>query len=81
MELYPGDHIPLEAKAELACQMRYEKVRKSYAEMFGLLYQPNELVVPMEVLMKQNELSYNKTKKNIPSNSNNNITRRANKYS
>ena len=81
LELYPGDHIPLEAKAELACQMRYEKVRKSYAEMFGLLYQPNELVVPMEVLMKQNELSYNKTKKNIPSNSNNNITRRANKYS
>jgi len=76
LELYPGDHIPLETKASLACQIRYEKIRQSYAEMFGLVYQPNELLVPEEHYNKSlSTNSKNKTKKS-DDNSRKNITRK-----
>ena len=43
MELYPGEDIPLTKRAVLGCQIRYEKIRQAYADMFGFVYQPIEL--------------------------------------
>jgi len=62
LELYPGETIPLQEKASLACQIRYEKIRKSYADIFGLIYQPKELRLP-EDLNKNYIAAKNKTKK------------------
>ena len=78
LELYPGDSIPLETKASLACQIRYEKIRQSYADLFGLVYQPKELSVS-EDLNKKYIAAKNKTKKentSYPRYNNNNFTRR-----
>jgi hypothetical protein len=73
LELYPGDTIPLKEKASLACQIRYEKIRKSYADIFGLVYQPKELRLP-EDLNKNYIAAKNKTKR--ASQRYNNITRK-----
>jgi hypothetical protein len=62
LELYPGNTIPLETKASLACQIRYEKIRKSYADLFGLVYQPKELNVS-EDIAKKYLAAKNKTRK------------------
>ena len=43
LELYPGEDIPLTKRAVLGCQIRYEKIRQAYADMFGFVYQPIEL--------------------------------------
>jgi hypothetical protein len=76
LELYPGDNIPLEAKASLACQIRYEKVRRSYADLFGLVYQPKELSLSEEI-NKKYIAAKNKTKKeNTGYSRYNNITRK-----
>jgi hypothetical protein len=40
LELYPGESIPLGEKAVLGCQNRYEKIRKAYAQLFGIKYFP-----------------------------------------
>jgi hypothetical protein len=40
LELYPGDSIPLLKQPVIACNLRYEKIRQSFADMFGLVYQP-----------------------------------------
>jgi hypothetical protein len=67
LELYPGKNgIPLAQKAVLGCQTRYEKIRQSWAKLFGLIYRPNELnvsgyVVPSPVKYKSNN---KKTRKN-----------------
>ena len=42
LELFPGKEIPFSQKAVLKCQKQYEKIRQSYADMFGLVYRPNE---------------------------------------
>jgi hypothetical protein len=77
LELYPGDHIPLETKASLACQIRYEKIRQSYADLFGLVYQPKELNLT-EDLNKKYISKKNKTQKTGANDSRaNNTTRRA----
>jgi hypothetical protein len=73
LELYPGDSIPLATKASLACQIRYEKIRQSYADLFGLVYQPKELSLD-EDANKKYIVYKNKTKKSRPSNT---TTRRA----
>jgi len=76
LELYPGDHIPLSARASIACQARYEKIRKSYADLFGLVYQPKELKLS-EDMNKKYIASKSKTKKEIGgSHKKNNNTRR-----
>lgn len=62
LELYPGNSIPLEQKAALACQSRYEKIRQSYADMYGYIYQPNEYIPPLFARMKNG--TGNKTRKN-----------------
>jgi hypothetical protein len=47
LELYPGkDGIPIGQKLILGCQSRYEKIRRSWAKLFGLVYRPSELYVP-----------------------------------
>jgi len=40
LELYPGESIPLLKQPVIACNLRYEKIRQSFADMFGLVYQP-----------------------------------------
>jgi hypothetical protein len=79
LELYPGDSIPLGTKATLSCQIRYEKIRQSYADLFGLVYQPKELRVS-EDLNKNYIAAKNKTQKNNVNPqryyNNNNFTRR-----
>lgn len=40
LELYPGKSIPLLKQPVIACNLRYEKIRQSFADMFGLVYQP-----------------------------------------
>jgi hypothetical protein len=42
LELYPGESIPLIKQPVIACNVRYEKIRQSFADMFGLAYHPNE---------------------------------------
>jgi hypothetical protein len=68
LELYPGDSIPLEMKASIACQLRYEKIRQSYADLFGLVYQPKELSMSEDLtrkyLAKQNKTKKENTNKN-----------------
>jgi len=47
LELYPGkDAIPFKQKLVLGCQSRYEKIRQSWAKMFGLIYRPSEMYIP-----------------------------------
>ena len=72
LEVYPGDTIPLGTKASLQCQIRYEKIRQSYADLFGLVYQPKELSLSEE--MNKKYIAKNKTKKE--NTNNNNYTRR-----
>jgi len=72
LELYPGDSIPLPVKASLACQIRYEKIRQSYADLFGLIYQPKELqLTPTLNANYISRSSSNKTKKEAIHNSQN----------
>lgn len=40
------DKISLAVKLKLKCNSAYEKIRKSYADLFGLVYQPMEQVQP-----------------------------------
>jgi hypothetical protein len=40
LELYPGESIPLIKQPVIACNLRYEKIRQAFADMFGLVYQP-----------------------------------------
>jgi hypothetical protein len=78
LELYPGDSIPLLKRPVIACNMRYEKIRQAFADMFGLVYQPKELRVS-EDLNKKYIVAKNKTKKEntgYPRYNNNNFTRR-----
>jgi hypothetical protein len=47
LNLYPGkDGIPITQKLILGCQSRYEKIRQSWAKMFGFIYRPTEYYVP-----------------------------------
>ena len=52
LDLYPGESIPLGEQAVMSCQNRYEKIRQSYAQLFGIQYYPNEFlrqgVVPLK---------------------------------
>lgn len=56
LELYPGDSIPLGERSLLACQIRYEKIRKAYAEVFGIQYYPNDFSRNGSSSLKKNKL-------------------------
>jgi hypothetical protein len=40
LELYPGESIPLIKQPVIACNLRYEKIRQAFADMFGFAYHP-----------------------------------------
>jgi len=40
LELYPGESIPLSKQPVIACHLKYEKIRKAFADTFGLVYNP-----------------------------------------
>lgn len=42
LELYPGESIPLIKQPVIACNLRYEKIRQAFADMFGFAYHPLE---------------------------------------
>jgi hypothetical protein len=68
LELYPGNEgIPLSQKALLKCDKQYEKIRHSYAELFGLNYRPKEFITlgykPYEENEKKNEKKSSKITK------------------
>jgi hypothetical protein len=42
LELYPGESIPLIKQPVIACNLRYEKIRQAFADMFGIAYHPLE---------------------------------------
>jgi len=80
LELYPGkDGIPLSQKAVLSCQVRYEKMRQAYANLFGIEYRPNEFIPSTAKKYKKDEnKDKQKTQKNYYDKpESNNYTRRA----
>ena len=66
LELYPGEDIPLSKRAVLGCQIRYEKIRQAYADMFGFIYQPLELKEEnySAPITKQNNSGQNNARQN-----------------
>ena len=85
LELYPGETIPMSAKASLACQIKYEKIRQSYADLFGYVYQPKELQFTdaqyAKLFASKNKTQTSNSSSSSSSSSNNgNYTRRPNNY-
>ena len=62
LELYPGESIPIGEKTVLGCQNRYEKIRKAYAQLFGIKYFPT--------LFLRNVATNNKNEKKDKNNKN-----------
>ena len=46
LELYPGESIPAARQVALSCNSNAEKMKTSFANMFGLLRMPSELSAP-----------------------------------
>ena len=79
LELYPGkDGIPLSQKAVLGCQIKYEKMRQAYANLFGIEYRPNEFIPSTaKKYKKEDDKNKQKTRKNYGNSfERNNYTRR-----
>ena len=79
LELYPGkDGIPLSQKAVLGCQVKYEKMRQAYANLFGIEYRPNEFIPSTaKKYKKEDDKNKQKTRKNYGDGfERNNYTRR-----
>jgi hypothetical protein len=78
LELFPGDNISSIDKRNLSCQIRFDNIRKSYANLLGYSYQPSLLntnVMPTKVdnrSQKSRQNNNNSTKKNNNNNNNNN---------
>jgi hypothetical protein len=49
--------------AALGCESRYEKIRKSYADVFGYVYRPNEYTPPISKLIRGGSSSKHRNKK------------------
>jgi hypothetical protein len=72
LELFPGDKISDLDKRNLGCQIRFDNIRKSYADLLGYQYQPSLLntnVMPSRIdtksgSSKSTSSSNNTTKKN-----------------
>ena len=75
LELYPGKNIPLGQKAVLECQGRYENIRKSYADLFGYVYKPNEYLPPASQRILRKKI-YTQNYRNLRNNRPKNTTRR-----
>ena len=46
LELFPGEKLTMANKAVLNCQSKYEKIRQSFAQLFGIQYKPIEFSTP-----------------------------------
>jgi len=71
LELYPGESIPLLKQPVIACNMRYEKIRQSFADMFGLVYQPLDFyerghIAPSSVKYRKSDEDINKGRNVTP---------------
>jgi hypothetical protein len=72
LELFPGDKISDIDKRNLTCQIKFDNIRKSYADLLGYQYQPSLLntnVIPSRI---DNSSSSRKS----TSSSNNNSTKK-----
>lgn len=68
LELYPGKSIPLLKQPVISCNLRYEKIRQAFADMFGLEYQPLDFyqrghVAPSSIKYRKTEEDKDKDKK------------------
>jgi hypothetical protein len=72
LTLYPGKTIPLEDYSSLICQFKYEKIKESWAELFGYQYAPGIFSKPSDYGLK------NKTITSTKSNSQNTMKKNKN---
>jgi len=87
LELFPGDKISDIDKSNLTCQIKFDNIRKSYADLLGYPYQPSLLntnVMPSKMESSSSRKSTissnnNSTKKNTTSNSNISSNRNTNR--
>jgi len=87
LELFPGDKISDIDKRNLACQIRFDNIRKSYADLLGYQYQPSLLntnVMPTRVdsgssRKSSSSSNNNSTKKSGNGNGNGNNNRNNNR--
>ena len=82
LTLYPGKTIPLEDYSSLICQFKYEKIKESWAELFGYQYAPGIFTKPSDYGLKNKTItatksnnSQNTIKKNKNAKYNYNTTR------
>jgi len=81
LTLYPGKSIPLEDYSSLICQFKYEKIKESWAELFGYQYAPGIFSKPSDYGLKNKTItatksnSQNTIKKNKNAKYNYNTTR------
>jgi len=94
LELFPGDKISDMDKRNLGCQIKFDNIRKSYADLLGYQFQPSLLntnVIPTRVdsksgsnasssISKSSSNSNTSTKKNYNNRNNNNYNNRNNNY-
>jgi len=88
LELFPGDKISDIDKRNLNCQIRFDNIRKSYADLLGYQYQPSLLntnVMPTRVDSGRSSKSTsssnnNSTKKNGNGNNSKNGNRNTRRY-
>ena len=77
LELFPGDKISDLDKRNLGCQIKFDNIRKSYADLLGYQYQPSLLntnVMPSKI-DNSNSSSTSSSRKST-STSNNNSTKK-----
>lgn len=87
LELFPGDKISDIDKRNLNCQIRFDNIRKSYADLLGYQYQPSLLntnVMPTRIdsgstRKSASSSNNNSTKKNGNGNGNGNNTKNGNR--
>jgi hypothetical protein len=75
IELYPGEEIPKDKRNAIACEIKYEKIRKAYADTFGVLYQPKEMYSPLSPTNIMNSKTPQKTLKKVYPTTNPNLTK------
>ena len=58
LELYPGTSIPTDKKLLIGCDIQYEKIRKSYAELTGHIYRAKPLDIYSHNYTKKTNSDY-----------------------
>ena len=68
LEIFPGDKISDTDKRNIACQIKFDNVRKSYADFLGYQYHPSLL----DTDVRPTSVDSKKSKLNVVNNNNNN---------